>query len=193
MYKKSPSNSRDSKKSNSSFGKKDDSRGSSYSKKTYKSDGGAGDDSDRPRKPYSGRTTGTGSSSSGPRKDGPYSKPGRTGAPRDNDRGTGKPSFRDGGRPASGDRAGRPDSRPFRERTDRGENESGPRKEYTKPYNKESRDGDQDKRPYSGRLGRPAETEGDRKEELSDYRDKLKLEYDLIEEIFHLEANDRNW
>jgi hypothetical protein len=34
---------------------------------------------------------------------------------------------------------------------------------------------------------------GDRKDELSDYRDKLKNEYDFIEEIFHLEANDRNW
>jgi len=34
---------------------------------------------------------------------------------------------------------------------------------------------------------------GDRKDELQDYRDKLKKEYDFIEEIFHLEANDRNW
>ena len=37
------------------------------------------------------------------------------------------------------------------------------------------------------------ESTGEKKEELSDYRDKLKIEYDLIEEIFHLEANDRNW
>lgn len=34
---------------------------------------------------------------------------------------------------------------------------------------------------------------GDEKETLGDHRDKLKAEYDLIEEIFHLEANDRNW
>lgn len=37
------------------------------------------------------------------------------------------------------------------------------------------------------------EATGDRKDELGDYREKLKAEYDLIEEIFHLEANDRNW
>lgn len=35
--------------------------------------------------------------------------------------------------------------------------------------------------------------EGDRREELQDYREKLKAEYDLVEEMFHLEANDRNW
>lgn len=35
--------------------------------------------------------------------------------------------------------------------------------------------------------------QGEEKERLQDYRDKLKAEYDLIEEIFHLEANDRNW
>jgi len=34
---------------------------------------------------------------------------------------------------------------------------------------------------------------GEAKDTLEDMRDKLKLEYDLIEEIFHLEANDRNW
>ncbi len=34
---------------------------------------------------------------------------------------------------------------------------------------------------------------GDKKDRLEDMRNKLKLEYDLIEEIFHLEANDRNW
>jgi hypothetical protein len=34
---------------------------------------------------------------------------------------------------------------------------------------------------------------GDKKEQLQDYRDKLKAEYDLIEDIFHLEANDRSW
>lgn len=34
---------------------------------------------------------------------------------------------------------------------------------------------------------------GDKKDELEEMREKLKLEYDLIEEIFHLEANDRNW
>jgi len=37
------------------------------------------------------------------------------------------------------------------------------------------------------------DAEGDKKEELGEHRDKLKNEYDLIEEIFHLEANDRNW
>ncbi len=34
---------------------------------------------------------------------------------------------------------------------------------------------------------------GERKDEMEDRREKLKMEYDLIEEIFHLEANDRNW
>ncbi len=34
---------------------------------------------------------------------------------------------------------------------------------------------------------------GEAKDTLEDYREKLKMEYDLIEEIFHLEANDRNW
>ncbi len=37
------------------------------------------------------------------------------------------------------------------------------------------------------------ESEGDKREELGDSREKLKTEYDLIEEIYHLEANDRNW
>lgn len=37
------------------------------------------------------------------------------------------------------------------------------------------------------------EAAGSRKDELGDLRDKLKAEYDLIEELFHLEANDRNW
>jgi len=37
------------------------------------------------------------------------------------------------------------------------------------------------------------EAKGDKKDQLGDYRDKLKAEYDLIEEIYHLEANDRNW
>jgi hypothetical protein len=37
------------------------------------------------------------------------------------------------------------------------------------------------------------DAEGDKKEHLQDYRDKLKGEYDLLEEIFHLEPNDRNW
>ena len=32
---------------------------------------------------------------------------------------------------------------------------------------------------------------GDDREELSDYRDKLKLEYDIIEELFNLELKDR--
>ena len=34
---------------------------------------------------------------------------------------------------------------------------------------------------------------GDRRDELQDQRDRLKAEYDLLEEVFHLEANDRNW
>ena len=37
------------------------------------------------------------------------------------------------------------------------------------------------------------EAEGDTKEELTEHRDRLKNEYDFIEEVFHLEANDRNW
>lgn len=37
------------------------------------------------------------------------------------------------------------------------------------------------------------EATGEAKEKLQDYRDKLKAEYDFIEEIFHLEANDRSW
>lgn len=37
------------------------------------------------------------------------------------------------------------------------------------------------------------EATGDKKDELGEYRNKLKVEYDLIEEIFHLEANDRAW
>ena len=37
------------------------------------------------------------------------------------------------------------------------------------------------------------EATGQQKEQLSDYRDKLKAEYDLIEDIYHLEANDRSW
>jgi hypothetical protein len=37
------------------------------------------------------------------------------------------------------------------------------------------------------------EATGNKKDALQDYRNKLKAEYDLIEEIFHLEANDRNW
>ena len=34
---------------------------------------------------------------------------------------------------------------------------------------------------------------GAEKDKLEDYRAKLKVEYDLIEDIFHLEANDRSW
>jgi hypothetical protein len=37
------------------------------------------------------------------------------------------------------------------------------------------------------------EAQDSKKEELQDYRDKLKAEYDFLEEIFHLEPNDRNW
>lgn len=35
------------------------------------------------------------------------------------------------------------------------------------------------------------EAEGDEKEELQDYRDKLRLEYDIIEEMFGLELDDK--
>jgi hypothetical protein len=34
-------------------------------------------------------------------------------------------------------------------------------------------------------------SEGDKREELETYRDRLKLEYDIIEELFGLELNDR--
>ncbi len=34
---------------------------------------------------------------------------------------------------------------------------------------------------------------GAEKDRLEDYRAKMKVEYDLIEDIFHLEANDRSW
>ena len=37
------------------------------------------------------------------------------------------------------------------------------------------------------------EAVGDEKEQLGEYRDRLKAEYDLIEEIFGLEAMDKNW
>lgn len=37
------------------------------------------------------------------------------------------------------------------------------------------------------------EAQGDLRDELGEQRERLKNEYDLIEEIFHLEANDRSW
>lgn len=37
------------------------------------------------------------------------------------------------------------------------------------------------------------ESTGTEKEELGEYRDKLKAEYDLIEEVFGLEALDKNF
>ncbi len=37
------------------------------------------------------------------------------------------------------------------------------------------------------------EAEGDKKEELEEEREKLKGEYDFIEESFGLEAPDKNW
>lgn len=37
------------------------------------------------------------------------------------------------------------------------------------------------------------ESRGEKREELQNHREKLKAEYDLIEEMFHLEANDRSW
>lgn len=36
------------------------------------------------------------------------------------------------------------------------------------------------------------EATGDKKDKLEEYREKLKNEYDLIEEVFHLEPNDRS-
>ena len=37
------------------------------------------------------------------------------------------------------------------------------------------------------------EATGDKKDQLEDARAKIKAEYDLIEDIWHLEANDRDW
>jgi len=37
------------------------------------------------------------------------------------------------------------------------------------------------------------EAKGEKKDQLEEQRDKLKAEYDLIEDIYHLEANDRAW
>ncbi len=37
------------------------------------------------------------------------------------------------------------------------------------------------------------EAVGDTKDSLGEYRDKLKTEYNLIEEVFGLEATDKNW
>lgn len=37
------------------------------------------------------------------------------------------------------------------------------------------------------------EATGDLKEELEEQREKLKAEYDLLEESFGLEATDKNW
>ncbi len=35
------------------------------------------------------------------------------------------------------------------------------------------------------------DAEGDRREELQEYRERLKLDYDIIEELFGLELHDR--
>ncbi len=35
------------------------------------------------------------------------------------------------------------------------------------------------------------DAEGDRREELQEYRERLKLDYDIIEELFGLELKDR--
>lgn len=35
------------------------------------------------------------------------------------------------------------------------------------------------------------DAEGDRREELQEYRERLKLDYDIIEDLFGLELNDR--
>jgi hypothetical protein len=37
------------------------------------------------------------------------------------------------------------------------------------------------------------EATGEEKERLETYRDKLKAEYDFLEESFHLEERDRHW
>ena len=37
------------------------------------------------------------------------------------------------------------------------------------------------------------EATGSEKEELEEYRDRLKAEYDFLEESFGLEAPDKNW
>ena len=37
------------------------------------------------------------------------------------------------------------------------------------------------------------EAEGDLKEELGEQREKLKAEYDFLEEAFGLEASDKDW
>ena len=37
------------------------------------------------------------------------------------------------------------------------------------------------------------EAKGEKKDQLEEQRDKLKAEYDLIEDIYHQEANDRAW
>ncbi len=37
------------------------------------------------------------------------------------------------------------------------------------------------------------ESQGEEKEQLEEYRERLKAEYDLLEEAFSLEEQDRNW
>jgi hypothetical protein len=37
------------------------------------------------------------------------------------------------------------------------------------------------------------EGEGDKKDKLGEYREKLKKEYDFIEQAFGLEAGDKDW
>lgn len=37
------------------------------------------------------------------------------------------------------------------------------------------------------------DSEGKEKEEMEEHRQKLKAEYDLLEELFGLEAKDKNW
>ncbi|MCX6797387.1 MAG: hypothetical protein NTX98_02830 [Candidatus Doudnabacteria bacterium] len=37
------------------------------------------------------------------------------------------------------------------------------------------------------------EAKSEEKNQLEDYRDKLKAEYDLLEELFGLEAKDKEW
>jgi len=37
------------------------------------------------------------------------------------------------------------------------------------------------------------DAQGEEKEQMGEHRDKLKAEYDLLEELYNLEAPDKNW
>ncbi len=165
MYKKSSSDSRNSKTGGNTFRKREDS--GSGNKKPYRSAdrGGDGAEGDRPRKSYGG-----GSSSGGFKKEGGYNKSARSGAPRDNDRAPRGEGFRAGGRPAGGERSSRPDSRPFRERDSRGPSGDAPTRSFKKPFdNSDNAGGDAPKRPYQERSSGKFE---DRKERSSGFGDR---------------------